>query len=417
VFAGLTEREKGEESERGEGGRRCNAHTRHGLTPPLVSAMCAVLVLMWLLYARRALAAAGAPRSDIWEGAYAIGREGGAEESAGAQACTAEGMFQWAEARGVVFGGVDVHNFNTGRGLRVLRDLPRGATVLSVPWETLITVEHLVNWSHPVGALVTEYGRKIPQMDYLALFLLYESANPRSEWKPWLCMLPSSFTSSIFWTEAELARRGSKELQQQTRRLQDALRTKFHTLLLPLVTRHPTPPPHAGELTPGRAVAGDGAVGGARGNGVVGAGGRGAGIFAEGALVFERYLWAIAAVRSRNFGVPWHGRKLKLLAPVIDMVNHQQHSRTAMYLDNSPRTAASASAYTSSAPSTSAPAFALVTGQNYTEGDEIYIEYSRSCNERLLLVYGFDLGPLNEKKDCHSVLQSMIDELDEEERR
>lgn len=122
--------------------------------------MCAVLVLMWLLYARRVLASSGAPQSDTW--------------SEGEQACTAEGMLQWAEARGAVAAGVDVHNFDTGRGLRVLRDLPPGATVLSVPWETLITVEHLVNWSHPVGVLVTEYGRKIPQMNYLTLFLLYE---------------------------------------------------------------------------------------------------------------------------------------------------------------------------------------------------------------------------------------------------
>jgi hypothetical protein len=30
-------------------------------------------------------------------------------------------------------------------------------------------------------------------------------------------------------------------------------------------------------------------------------------------------------------------------------------------------------------------------------------------------VYGFHLGAQNHKKECHSVLQSIIDELDEEE--
>ena len=38
-----------------------------------------------------------------------------------------------------------------------------------------------------------------------------------------------------------------------------------------------------------------------------------------------------------------------------------------------------------------------LAGSNYSEGDEIFIEYSRSCNDRLQLVYGFDLGPLVSK--------------------
>ena len=80
-------------------------------------------------------------------------------------------MFQWAKEQGAV-GNVDLHHFEDGRGLRVRQDLAVGDTVLSVPWEMLITVEHLINSSHPVGALAEHLGRRIPQTDYLALFLL-----------------------------------------------------------------------------------------------------------------------------------------------------------------------------------------------------------------------------------------------------
>jgi hypothetical protein len=72
-----------------------------------------------------------------------------------------------------------VFNFESGRGVRVLQDTGVGGTLLSVPWDLLITVEHLVNASHPIGRLVSRHKRKIPQTDYLALFLLYESSRPR----------------------------------------------------------------------------------------------------------------------------------------------------------------------------------------------------------------------------------------------
>jgi hypothetical protein len=197
------------------------------------AAMVAVLVLMWLLCARRALAPRGAPRS--------VGGEASRE-------CTTEGLLAWAKERGAVVDGVDVHTFDTGRGLRALRDLPRcavpppcraaaraawhphshvgrcclsessapapcwrpgrGATMLSVPWESLITVEHLVNWSHPVGALVAEYGRKIPQMDYLALFLLYESANPQRSDCLLLCPQPQTASYSHAAREGTRSQRG-----------------------------------------------------------------------------------------------------------------------------------------------------------------------------------------------------------------
>ena len=109
-----------------------------------------------------------------------------------------------------------------------------------------------------------------------------------------LSLPPPPLSLSLSQAEAKLARRGSRELQEQTHRLQDSLRTKFHTLLLPLVTRaHGLSPPAAG--VPAGRVA-EGAAGKVGSAGAAGAGGRGEGLFAEGALVFERYLWAIAAV-------------------------------------------------------------------------------------------------------------------------
>ena len=128
----------------------------------------------------------------------------------------------------------------------------------------------------------------------------------------------------------------------------------------------------------------------------------------------------MAAVRSRNFGVPWNGRTLKLLAPVIDMINHQQHAKSAMYLEPPPPSSFSAATSSSEAamPSTLAGSryvFLLVAGRNFSKGEQVHISYAKSCNDRLMLVYGFQLGMQNGKTDCNLVLQGLIDQFDEEE--
>jgi len=128
----------------------------------------------------------------------------------------------------------------------------------------------------------------------------------------------------------------------------------------------------------------------------------------------------MAAVRSRNFGVPRNGRTLKLLAIVIDMINHQQHAKSAMYLEPPPRSSFSAATF-SLDPAMPSPlagsrhVFSLVDGRNFSKGEQVRISYAKSCNDRLMWFYGFQLGMQNEKTDCNLVLQGLIDQFDEEE--
>ena len=363
----------------------------------------AALAIMWLIFAwrslswSRGLAAGPVHQPVVSTDALPAHRDGAGLPLAnpagngrgGGRECSEGSMFQWAKEQGAV-GNVDLHHFEDGRGLRVRQDFAVGDTVLSVPWEMLITVEHLINSSHPVGALAEQLGRRIPQTDYLALFLLYESQNPLSHWQPWLCMLPKAYSVPIFWSEAEMrSAKASQLLREQTHALKQKLHKKFHDLILPLVAQgyaRPAPVQRVG--------------GGAEEI-------AGAPLFSDGVLVYERYVTAIAAVRSRCFAIPWNGRKLKTLVPVVDMINHQQHTRSAMVFDRIP--------FGHARRAGSGYVFELVAGQNYTRGQEVHIAYAKSCNERLLLVYGFDLGAANDKRDCHPVLQSVIDDLDDEE--
>jgi hypothetical protein len=44
----------------------------------------------------------------------------------------------------------------------------------------------------------------LTDMEFLALFLLAESFDPASEWRPYIALLPRAFNLPYYWAEADL---------------------------------------------------------------------------------------------------------------------------------------------------------------------------------------------------------------------
>jgi hypothetical protein len=74
------------------------------------------------------------------------------------------------------------------RGLMAVEHLKAGDVVVSVPWSRCLSSEHLENRTdHPLSFIPRDYKSTLSSADILALFILYEYYNPRSELAPYLC--------------------------------------------------------------------------------------------------------------------------------------------------------------------------------------------------------------------------------------
>jgi len=45
-------------------------------------------------------------------------------------------------------------------------------------------------------------------------------------------------------------------------------------------------------------------------------------VFPADMLTLPNFLWAIGTVKARNWGMPWKGKTVSVLAPLADLVNH-----------------------------------------------------------------------------------------------
>jgi len=119
-------------------------------------------------------------------------------------------------------------------------------------------------------------------------------------------------------------------------------------------------------------------------------------------ITLPNFLWAIATVKARNWGMAWRGQTLSVLAPVADLVNHRAPKGGGAQLVSRPRHAHAAHStdmnqgiWGSGASDVEGqPFFELIAGSNYSRGQEIFINYGNDCNDKFLLNYGFSTqGP------------------------
>jgi len=98
---------------------------------------------------------------------------------------------------------VEIAEFEHGYGLRAKKAIEEGEKVLVIPETIMITSETAQNG--PLGRLVArdKMLQVMPNVT-LALHLLNERYKPDSHWKPYIDILPHTFTTPLYFSKQEL---------------------------------------------------------------------------------------------------------------------------------------------------------------------------------------------------------------------
>ncbi|KAJ3158141.1 SET domain-containing protein 4 [Geranomyces michiganensis] len=102
-----------------------------------------------------------------------------------------EGLLAWLAARGYAQDLLELAEFpRTGRGMRAMRDIKAGETLVRIPESVLLTSR-----TPAVGSVCARVcGTKVlTEHQKLALFLAVEKSDPESAFAPYIAVLPASF--------------------------------------------------------------------------------------------------------------------------------------------------------------------------------------------------------------------------------
>jgi hypothetical protein len=174
---------------------------------------------------------------------------------------------------------------------------------------------------------------------------MYEYSNPPSAWDAYLCTIPLSFATTVFWSARELGKASALDPEVDVYTAQKKKQfASDYIKYIPFLVR--TYPRH----------------------------------FPASFFNFQNFVWASAACDSRSWQVDASangGRRAIFMAPAMDLLNHQQSSNHANY-------------------DFAARKFSVVAGPSgVREGSEVLLSYGAKCNAKLLATYGFALQQNN----------------------
>lgn len=148
-------------------------------------------------------------------------------------------FMEWLTKYGAVVDGVDIHDFGPqGLGLRVAKKLTKGDLVISIPRKVFMSSETAKSSS--LSALIEKDPmlQRMPNVA-LALHLLVEKNSPASFWEPYINMLPSSYTTVLYFTPDDFKElRGSPALEDALKQFKYVARQyayfyrKFQSMIL-----------------------------------------------------------------------------------------------------------------------------------------------------------------------------------------
>ena len=250
----------------------------------------------------------------------------------------------------------------TRRGIIALRHFAPGDTVMSISLDSAFSIDQMhrskINHLVPVfrGLGMDDMAILIVTLMYVSFLILppllailndpfhmYEYSNPPSAWDAYLCTIPSSFTTTLYWPEAQLL--DAVSIAPRLREFTDFRKHQFASNFLQHI-------PHLIKRYPLH--------------------------FPASFFNFQNYVWAATASLSRSWSVdapnaagPSDNKPTFIMAPVLDLVNHQLASNHAS-LDARGRK------------------FSIIAGpRGINEGTEVLLSYGRKCNAKLLADYGF----------------------------
>ncbi|PKK42609.1 hypothetical protein CI102_14856 [Trichoderma harzianum] len=224
----------------------------------------------------------------------------------------------------------------TGRGARTLRRFKQGERILTIPGDSLWTVEHAYADSL-LGPVLRSTQPPLSVEDTLAIYLLFVRSResgydgPRSH----VAALPARYSSSIFFTEDELEVCAGTSLYTITKQLDQRIEDDYRGLVMQVLGLHPD-------------------------------------LFPLDKFTIEDYKWALCTFWSRamDFILP-NGKSLRVLAPFADMLNHSPEVKQCHAYDPLSGN------------------LSVLAGKDYEVGDQISIFYGSIPNNRLLRLYGF----------------------------
>ncbi|KAG4424591.1 hypothetical protein IFR04_002301 [Cadophora malorum] len=247
-------------------------------------------------------------------------------------------MESWLKHSGVSgLDDLELADFSdTGRGVRTLGRFEEGEKILTIPHGVLWTVEHA--YADPfLGPALLSARPPLSVDDTLATYILFVRSygSGYDGLRRHVEALPASYTSSVFFTEAELEVCAGTNLYTTTKQLSRQFEDDYRELVVRLFGQHQE-------------------------------------LFPRDKFTIEDYKWALSTVWSRamDFKLP-HGDSIRLLAPFADMVNHSHEVKQCHVYD----------AFSGN--------LSILAGKKYEPGDQLFINYGPIPNNRLLRLYGF----------------------------
>lgn len=229
------------------------------------------------------------------------------------------------------------------RGLYAARPVAPADVLLRIPHACLLTQKRA--FSSSIGQKLAASG-VVPETSHtwLAALLLEEALQPSSRFRPYLDLLPISYSfMPILFEREELdLLRGSFTLARILERRETLSREyEFLTRLVPALR----------------------------------------------AYRIEQFVWARLTVITRIFGITVDGEKTVALVPVADLMNHGLPRGTNWgYAGN-------------------IGAFAMTAVRGFSVGEQVHDSYGRKCNSRFFLNYGFALAE-NEENEAMLIVDS-----------
>lgn len=117
---------------------------------------------------------------------------------------TIDRFTDWVKSNGAIFEGSEITEFQGyDLGLKANTDISQDSLIIAIPRKLMLTVEEAKNSS--LGPLIErELILKTMPNVALAIFLLLEKSKKDSFWKPYLDILPNTYSTVLYFTPDEL---------------------------------------------------------------------------------------------------------------------------------------------------------------------------------------------------------------------
>ncbi|KAM4795055.1 SET domain-containing protein 4 [Rhinophrynus dorsalis] len=249
---------------------------------------------------------------------------------------------RWLKERGFQDSHLKTAEFaDTGRGLMAIRHLQPGELIISLPEKCLITTE-IVLQSY-LGKYIRGWTPPISPLLALSTFLITEKhAGDRSQWKPYLDVLPGTYSCPVYW-EPEVVNLLPEPVKQKALEQQMEVHELYKSSL-----------PFFNSLQP---------------------------LFnerADSVLTYGALRWAWCTVNTRTV-YKKHAQRdclstqsdVYALAPYLDLLNHSPRVKVEAAFNEKSR------------------CYEIKTNGRCRKYDQVFICYGPHDNQRLLLEYGF----------------------------